>query len=349
MPYIENLKMDARSNYLLKKFSIVIFLIAIFYVAEFAISILAAPDSLQVQYTPDDGYYYLTLARNYVHTNQWTFDSQNATSGFHILWANLLAIAYWIIRPSDSQFVHIGLLLNIVIILFALLFIGWEGMKQKKWFWGLIFGAVFISSRNFEINSISITEWCLVVLFSYLYFSRAHKDASTSRLLLFTAGLLGVLARSDFILLALVILAIRCVVFYFERNRTKLFTAVLGMGGAISGLLITGLIHYAYTGTFLQSSALIKALWTKLGLSYLQSMLLAPDILGLSELGILVGIIVFVSISIFRLYFVGKAIWIWDKKRLSELTPVMEAAAAFLLLLFSIFITVMFSPGIRAL
>ena len=54
-----------RTDGCFRGFWIALSLLVIFHVAAFDLAILAAEDSLQVQYTPDDAYYYLSLARNY--------------------------------------------------------------------------------------------------------------------------------------------------------------------------------------------------------------------------------------------------------------------------------------------
>jgi hypothetical protein len=42
---------------------------AVLHLIAFDLLILNAPEMVQVQFTPDDGYYYLTLARNFIVLN----------------------------------------------------------------------------------------------------------------------------------------------------------------------------------------------------------------------------------------------------------------------------------------
>jgi len=65
--------------------------------------IISLPDAARVQYTPDDGYYYLTLARNFAGSGSWTFDGRNPTSGFHPAWAYLLVGLYRGGQPGDYR------------------------------------------------------------------------------------------------------------------------------------------------------------------------------------------------------------------------------------------------------
>jgi hypothetical protein len=68
------------------RFWTIVSLLVILNVGTFDLVIITAEDSLQVQYTPDDAYYYLTLAKNFSKSGLWTFDSgHTVTSGFHPL------------------------------------------------------------------------------------------------------------------------------------------------------------------------------------------------------------------------------------------------------------------------
>ena len=49
-----------------------------------------------VQYVADDGFYYLQLARNWTQMGRWTFDGVEPATGFHLLYAYLLAGMSWL-------------------------------------------------------------------------------------------------------------------------------------------------------------------------------------------------------------------------------------------------------------
>src|SRR5512147_1206963 len=89
-----NAGLDMKSTFWFRLWSIVS-LLAVIHLIVFDALIVSAPEILQVQYTPDDGYYYLALARNFVRFGQWTFDGGNSlTSGFHLLQGYMLALGY---------------------------------------------------------------------------------------------------------------------------------------------------------------------------------------------------------------------------------------------------------------
>src|SRR6185437_1195025 len=57
-------------------------------------SYLFAPPSYKVQVTPDDGFYYLILARRFAATGRWSFDGMSPATGFHPFHAYVSAAIY---------------------------------------------------------------------------------------------------------------------------------------------------------------------------------------------------------------------------------------------------------------
>ena len=88
--------------------------------------IITSTDTIQVQYVPDDAYYYLTLAKNFTIFGNWTFDSgHSVTSGFHPLLAFLLASFYWIAKPSTYEFAQFGIIVGSLLTIITL-FVVWK-------------------------------------------------------------------------------------------------------------------------------------------------------------------------------------------------------------------------------
>ena len=221
IPALFNRALEKKSNALALWTTIVI--LAVLNITTFAAIIIRATDELRIQYIPDDAFYYLTLARNYAALGSWTFDSGvSVTSGFHLLFAYLLASAYSILPLDEGNFVLVGVISSLLI---TIVFIG------VMWFWGfrqksilfLLFLVIIISSRNFTYNAVSVTEWALVILFASLYFvwfflrNQDQKRRAIDILLLFFLGLLGSLARSDFVLLPLSIAVGALVIFQIKE------------------------------------------------------------------------------------------------------------------------------------
>lgn len=245
--------------------SVILCLVVILNLAFFARAMLAAPDWIQVQYTPDDAYYYLVLARNFTELGSWTFDSgQTLTTGFHPLHAYLLAMVSIITQPDPGQFVQLGLLLSAAITMLAVgsgLLVAYRLREPIV----VLVLALVASSQNVVFNSVSIVEWPLVVLISGLYFICLYRGLRTghrrSVVLLFLLGVAGSLARSDFGLLPLSMFLATVYVGRLSRSYAGVRPALAGLLGATTGVAAVLAHNYLFTGQFLPSSALVKAHW----------------------------------------------------------------------------------------
>lgn len=263
-------------------------LLAVAHVVLFASSILRAADSFQVQFTPDDAYYYLGLARNFVRTGAWTFDSgMSITSGFHPLLAYLLALIYRATQPSTEAFVRYGLLLSSSLALVIALVAGYVGLKQKRYPHYLLFLALILSSRNYAINAVSIMEWSLALLSGVLYtlcFYRALQAQKRAYVTLLGLGLAGSVSRSDFGLFPFALFAATLLLFVFWRDQTQkqaIRNAFFGLVGATLGVALIFVHNQLFTGNPVQSSALMKVHWSQIsGPSFGGTSHLLTDALG---------------------------------------------------------------------
>jgi hypothetical protein len=234
---------------------------AIIQLVIFDLLILKAPEMLQVQFTPDDGYYYLTLARNFVRFGQWTFDGGvSLTSGFHLLHAYLLAGMYAFLQPGPAGFVRLALAWNALITIGAVL-VTWRVCLRRNDVFLLIAFTILVTAKPFLFNSISVTEWPLVILIAGLYCLAFSRRDGPGAAFLFGLGLLGSLARSDFGLLPF---GIFVSAFFQERrllDKPLTRETLIGTLGAILGLGIVFVHNVVITGTVVQSSALMKSYW----------------------------------------------------------------------------------------
>ncbi len=253
---------------IIRKTWLVLILAALLNLMFFVFRLLNYPDFIQVQYTPDDGYYYLTLARNFIYYGNWTFDSQSVTSGFHLLFAYLLALIFKIIGPNDALFVKAAIFFSFITTLAAL--IPLAGFLKAK-IWAKVASAcLIISSLNFVWNSSSVMEWPLVLIFSGYYcflffkvdFNRKQCLYSTT---LFLLGFGGSLARSDFGLLpfSLFLAGILSVVLRNKEGIRLITPLFSGLMGSVAGVITVFIHNYFYTGQFMQSSALVKEFWSQ--------------------------------------------------------------------------------------
>ena len=265
----------------------VLSLLAILQVAVFDAAVIRAPDSLQVQYTPDDAYYYLTLARHFATSGLWTFDGGvSVTSGFHPLWAYMLSLLWLITRPTSGEFVRQALILGSLITHIALL-LGWLiGLRLRDVYYYLLLTLV-VTAKDFAFNSVSAVEWPLGVLFSLLYavyFLRNYRAAGKKQMLvLFLIALGGSVARLDSGVFALALAGVTLVPVITGRERwERLSFPLVGAAGAVVGVLAVLTHHLIFTGQPLPSSALVKAHWASLnGPDYEGTVSLLANTLGI--------------------------------------------------------------------
>lgn len=257
---------------------------ALLHLIAFDLLILNAPAILQVQFTPDDGYYYLTLARNFVRFGQWTFDGGvSLTSGFHLIQAYVLAGFYESFQPTLDGFVRLGLGFDALITLIAVCIAWWICLRKNNVFFLIAF-TILVTAKPFLFNSVSITEWPLVILLAGLYCLSFHRQEKGrgDHLILFVLGLLGSLARSDFGLLPF---GIFISALFMERGNTNKPLAresLVGVLGAVLGLGLVFVHNFVTTGTFIQSSALMKSYWaTFVHQKFYNAMALVLKVIGL--------------------------------------------------------------------
>jgi hypothetical protein len=254
-----------RTSSAFHRFWIAASLLALLSVVVFDARILFSPETLQVQYTPDDAYYYLGLARNFSQTGQWSFDSGiSTTTGFHPLLAYLLAVVYGVWHPTGAQFVHAGLLLCSLTTLAAASAAWIIGARRGKPEFLMVL-TLILGSKFFLFDSVSIMEWSLVVLAAFLYavvFFRAFGRARKRDIfLLFCLGFLGSVSRTDFGLWPFFLFLAGCLSFRRGKDRGALPAAFSGLLGASAGLLAGFLQNLASGGQLLQSSARMKSYW----------------------------------------------------------------------------------------
>lgn len=247
----------------LLKLWVVIALIAIANLMVFDAIVITAPDVLQVKYTPDDAYYYLSLARNFVHFHAWTFDSGvSKTSGFHPMLAYILAWLYALFQPDTERFVRISLLVSSAFTLLSASYLLWLGWKRADASM-LASLAILLCARNILINSVSGVEWPLIVFIIVSFCATIAWNYSSrgGTISIFVLGILGSLTRPDFGILTLAFFLASLILWRRKGDKKRLNATALGVGGAIVGVGLLFLHNYLLTGLAVQSSALMKYQW----------------------------------------------------------------------------------------
>jgi hypothetical protein len=262
----------------------------------FALLVLASKDTLQVQYTPDDAYYYLVLARNFVRLGSWTFDSGHSlTSGFHPLWAYTLAAVHLLSAPTMAEFVRYGLALGLLLTVVTLLIVWRLGIKFDRPYYLIVF-ALLVSTRNVVYNSVSAVEWPLGILLIALYCIQFWRGNGKSRpgllaLSIFLLGFAGSVNRTDFGLMPFSILVASLMLHLYSSDRGSVAAALWGFGGAVIGVLFAFGHSYILSGELLQSSARMKSHWGQVyGSNYYGVRQILEQLIGLEGALLLLAI-----------------------------------------------------------
>ena len=169
--------------------------------------LLRLPDRLLVTYLPDDAFYYLALAQNFARTGRWTFDGVEPATGFHLLWAYLLAALY---KMAPHLTLHGVLLWGGVFQTLCLALAAWLVVRTAEHVFNehaealsAGVGLIFLSSISLVIDT-SLMESPLLILASAAtlwLLCRAEPPRGWGLGRAFALGLAGMLARSDFGLL----------------------------------------------------------------------------------------------------------------------------------------------------
>jgi hypothetical protein len=268
-----------KNNVFFLFWSIISFL-AIANLLVFDLTVLFAPETLRVQFVPDDAYYYLQLAKNFVNFSYWTFDSGvSVASGFHPLLAYLLVLLYKLFQPAASEFVVWDVALTCLFTLLLTVWIWWIGFKRQNTP-VLICLTLCVGARSFLFNSVSGVEWPLVLLFAALYclFFYETTDLWEGSAKIFAAGLLLSLARTDTGLFpfALFLATFALSSSKLGEDKAALAKSFSGLAGSVTGLGLVFLHNYLFTDHFIQSSARMKYYWSQFGGSSLGMTLTLP-------------------------------------------------------------------------
>jgi len=259
-------------------------LLSILHILFFDGYILKSPPVLQVQYIPDDAYYYLQLAKNFNGFGYWTFDSGfSMTSGFHLLQAYALAGIYWLFEPDSDRFVRLGLAWSSLLTVLLAVSVWFRGIQSKNLYLLTIL-AFATTTPNFLFNSISITEWPLAISLAIGYYFVFHSllQSRRSPFPLMFIGFFLSLARSDSGLLPFSFFLASLLQHRRTGGRHTVITSSVGLIGAALGVLAMAAHNYIFTGEILQSSARIKAHWSQFqGQLFYSSFSVLASIFGL--------------------------------------------------------------------
>lgn len=262
-------------------------LFASIVIAVVLLSILCfLPPGRVVDYLSDDAYYYFQVARHIAQGQGPTFDGITVTTGFHPLYAFLLAGLARLVSAGGLGLVRAALLLNTACYFLT----GWSiwvavrylwGRKVARWgalFWFTTPHAMLLVATGMESSLYA----CAVALF-FAFLCRNQQRICGIGASFIDAMILGglcgvaIVARTDGLalcMLAGIVLLVPCVPDLLRARHTPHPTttacrSLLLHGGRASVFFVVALLPFVawliyaerYTGHLLQSSAQIKQVW----------------------------------------------------------------------------------------
>lgn len=238
------------------------FLVFLFCMARLAY-MASMPDVELIKFIPDDAFYYLVLAKNFSIEQRWTFDGQAPASGFHLLWAYLLALFFSVFPFVTWKVIFLAasvlgsLAFSIAASLVATTMKNALGSSSVI---GVVF--VFLGSASI-VQPFMVMEGPFVLLFSAALFFIFFRSADSTCSELFVAGavgLLGMLSRSDFGLLPLALL---CLSFFIFRDLRMVRISLSALLGGVAGLAIVVAHTFWLSGELAPASAQVKSYWAQ--------------------------------------------------------------------------------------
>lgn len=238
----------------------------LFSVASAAV-ILGARPEFRVQFVPDDTFYYLTLARHFAASGQWTFDGGvSVTTGFHPLHAYVLAALAAVGVSAPEALVRAGLAYTYAITFLVIAGVALWCLRRVRLIPALLL-TLLVFSRNVSLNSTAGVEWPWVVLCGSVYCLLVSGAGPVrGRVpLAFAAALCGTLARTDFPLLPFAMGVVGLAAWWLRADARRLpaATLVAGIGGGAAGTIFNVLHTLWISGTAIQSSARMKMIWSE--------------------------------------------------------------------------------------
>ncbi len=159
-----------------------------------------------ITFIPDDAFYYLTIAKQKNEAKMWTFDGVNSTSGFHYLHAKVVQIIYVMLPEISvkSLFIIFGILssFGLALLLYAILCCT-SNVRNK-----LFFVIPFLLPATLRLTEMMMESWIIpIILGMTILLAPKMTSVIKLRFLLLSTGFLGVLARTDFLLITVCVFA----------------------------------------------------------------------------------------------------------------------------------------------
>ena len=236
------------------------------------------PIGTLICFVPDDAFYELQLARHFVATGIWSFDSGfTSTTGFHLFNVYLMSLFPWVLADpllALRVWMGVGIALSI-----ASIFIICHFTERRFGALALLPVFLVLTSRFFQISCSSILEFPFVIVLAAAYttagFSSRSEKSPGALVRIFLLGMLGSLVRSDFGGLPLAFVIACAARFLWNRRHDFMAASLVGLCGAVAGLFLVSMHNFFLSGHLLSDSARVKALaGHRSGYSVMNSLLL---------------------------------------------------------------------------
>jgi len=100
-------------------------------------------------------------------------------------------------------------------------------------------------------------------------------------------------SRTDFALLPFAVFLSTLIIYKFNEKKELVIATFLGLAGTVTGVFLTLVHNYIFTGEFLQSSAKMKAHWMQIYGANYQGATLITRILGIERTALKTLILIF--------------------------------------------------------
>jgi hypothetical protein len=218
---------------------------------------------------PDDAFYYLQIALSRAHFGSFSFDLVSKTSGFHVLFGYLLALFLKLFPSLGLRQIWLSIGFAACILYSVSAEILAIAMRRNAltagegWMAGIAVVLAFTS----PIASMASTDLMESVLLLPIYAVTFAALLDSERRIrgpwvYFLLGFVGVLTRSDFIVLPAAWL-LASGILRFSGRAIRLVPAMNGFAGAVAAELLILLHNYLLTGHGTQMSAAIKFHWSQ--------------------------------------------------------------------------------------
>ena len=214
---------------------------------------------------PDDAFYYLRLANNFVHLGFWTFDGTAPTSGFHLLHGYLLAILNLAIGQQALNWplmlVLVGTFASVCLGLATAMLAAVArtalGPNAGWWVLPVMVTPIAVDATTMLMESHLVVLGGAAVCYAA---TGSHRVRLVNGVGLAAIGLLATVSRLDFILLPCAVwLAFRILA---GSHRVQARRADILLLGALAGLALTVVHTLVVSGTLLPTSASAKLRWS---------------------------------------------------------------------------------------